>query len=37
MTDEPEERGDPIHIPEPVGWGCLLIVAAMIFLMRGCF
>ena len=31
-----EEYGEPVHVPEFVGWGCLLIVALLVFALRGC-
>lgn len=36
VNDDLEEFGEPIHIPEFVGWGCLLVVALAVFALRGC-
>lgn len=37
MNDDLEELGEPVHVPECVGWGCLLIVVLALFALRGCF
>lgn len=36
MNPHEDEYGEPVHVPEFVGWGCLLIVVIAVFALRGC-